>query len=371
MGRRQTASDLAVSSPYKALASAFVWARRRVPPAFDRPARLLVVKPGSLGDLLLAGPFLASLRRAFPLAHIALAVGSWARPAALGNPNLDQIVDIGPVGTPGAYGWREMAALARKIGREDFGAAFVLDRSPMMSALPWLAGIPLRVGLDSSGRGFSHTHRVDVLPGRHESELYQDVARRIGISAQWPERWFFPDPAARRRVAALLGRPDPDISGYLVVAPGGGVNPGARRTEKRWCPSGFAQVAGELGRTAGLCPVLVGDEADSDAVSRVAHLIDQRAVDLSGRLDFGELAALLEHCRLFIANDSATAHLGAAVAAVGTVIFTVTDPHVYAPPSAAVAVIDARSGGPVAERAITALLAGRGAGNGAGFPRLL
>ena len=241
--RRRATSELAVSPLYKALAPAFARARRRVPPAFDRPARLLVVKPGSLGDLLLAGPFLASLRGAYPHAHIALAVGSWARPAALGNPNLDQIIDIGPVGTPGAYGWRELASLVRKIARVDFGAAFVLDRSPMMSALPWLAGIPLRIGLDSSGRGFSHTHRVAVPPGRHESELYQDVARRIGITAQWPRRWFFPDPAVRRRVVARLGRPDPDISGYLVVAPGGGVNPGGPADRKavapqRLCPGG-------------------------------------------------------------------------------------------------------------------------------------
>ncbi|NDF10141.1 MAG: hypothetical protein EB058_15810, partial [Proteobacteria bacterium] len=63
--------------------------------------RLIVIKPASLGDVILASPAVATLRRAFPNAYLTLATGQWSLPAARGIPGVDDIQDLGTFGTPG------------------------------------------------------------------------------------------------------------------------------------------------------------------------------------------------------------------------------------------------------------------------------
>ena len=314
-----------------------------------------MIKPGSLGDVLLAGPALASLRRGYPDAEITHLVGDWARPAAAGSPNVDRLIGCGPVGTPGAYPLRRYVRTANRIRARGFDAAFVFDRSPLMTLLPWLAGIAVRAGLDSSGRGFALNFRTPVRPGRHEAELYLDVVRRIGLPVVRPGTWFCPPAAARARVRDLLAESE-NPPGYLVLAPGGGVNPGARRPDKRWPAGGFVRVAGRLRRDAGLLPVLVGDVNDQDAVGAVRRgLGGGPLLDLSRRLTFAEAGALLALAGRYLANDSAIAHLGAAVGSRGVVVYTATDPEIYGPPGEQVVKLVAAPGRDIAGEAVAAL----------------
>src|SRR5918912_2009028 len=62
------------------------------------PRRLVVLKSCCLGDVLLATPLLAALRRAYSRAHLVAGVGRWARPALLNNPDLDGLLDLETVG---------------------------------------------------------------------------------------------------------------------------------------------------------------------------------------------------------------------------------------------------------------------------------
>ncbi len=316
---------------------------------------MLVIKPGSLGDVLMAGAALATLRAGFPDAHIVHLVGSWARPAAAGNPSVDALLDCGPVGMPGAFNWRQFLRVVARVRSARFDAAIVLDRSPLMASLPWLAGINVRAGIDSAGRGFPLNYRVPPPPQRHEGELYLDVVRRIGLEPVRPRRWFRPRPSALAKIRSVLGGDPPR---FLVVAPGGGINPGARRPQKRWSPQGFVRVARRLRERAGLLPVLVGDDGDVDAVGAVRQSLDGPLLDLSQRLSFAETGALLQSSHGFMANDSAIAHLGAAVGASGVVIYTVTDPAIYGPAGDRITKLTAKPGSAVGDAAVAALLTG-------------
>lgn len=361
-----SARDGIVSAACRALATGFHSAGDL---PFSAPRRVLVIKPGSLGDVLLAGAALASLRKGFPRAEISHLVGDWARPAAAGSPNVDSLLVCGPVGTPGAYTLRQYIRTANRIRARRFDAAIVLDRSPLMAMLPWLAGIGVRAGLDSDGRGFALNYRAPVRPARHEGELYLDVVRRIGLPIVRPDTWFRPPAAASARARDLLAELNPP-SGCLVLAPGGGVNPGARRLDKRWAPDGFVRVARRLRDGAGLVPVLVGDANDQDAVGAVREgLSGGPLLDLSRRLDFAEIGALLALADCFLANDSAIAHLGAAVGSRGAVIYTATDPDIYGPPVGKIARLVAAPGVGVEDAAVAALTAqldrpGSGSGPG-------
>ncbi|NLE76887.1 MAG: glycosyltransferase family 9 protein, partial [Chloroflexi bacterium] len=63
-------------------------------PALPAGARLLLVRPDHLGDLLFVTPALAWLRQALPQVHLTALVGPWGQAALRGNPHLDELLTL-------------------------------------------------------------------------------------------------------------------------------------------------------------------------------------------------------------------------------------------------------------------------------------
>jgi ADP-heptose:LPS heptosyltransferase len=314
--------------------------RRQPPPvvtALPPPEAVLILKPCCLGDVLFATPTVAALRRAAPSARLDFAVGPWSRPMVEGNPHLDRVVDCGPVGS-GSYGLGDYLALARRIRAGKYRLCFVLDRSPLLSLLPWLAGIPHRVGLDSDGRGFSLTVPVALSPSdiRHEAEIYLDTLRALGVEVNSPRLEFWPTEEDRAAVEGLIAGGE---GGLVAIHPGGGDNPGMSMAGKRWPAGRFAALADRL-LAAGARVILVGGPGDGPVSGAVRSAMSGEPLDLTGRLSWGQLGALQERLALYIGNDTGATHLAVAVGCKAIAIFGPSDPRrygPYAPPEQAVA----------------------------------
>lgn len=317
--------DFIVGSAGRLLARAF---GDGAAPAGFRPKNILVIKTCCIGDVLMATPMLSALRQAFPAADVSLAVGSWSKSVVQGNPDIDDIIDCGSIVGGRRFSLAEYFSVVRQLRKRQFDCCFVLERSALLAALPWIAGIPVRVGLDSGGRGFSLTVRVAVPERRHEAELYLDTVRAIGYEPVEPKMKFVPSQAHQARAEAVLA----ECSDRPIVAmhPGGGVNPGMSLVAKRWPAERYAEMADRL--VAGGCHVvLVGDAADREVVSAVKRHMRSAGVDLAGQLTLGELGAVLSRCRLVVANDTGPMHLAVAVGTPVVAIFGPSDPVVYGP----------------------------------------
>ena len=289
-----------------------------------RPS-VLIIKPCSIGDVLLATPLLKALRDGLPNAKLSLAVGTWSKVAVANNPDIDEVIDCADIGLPRKYALGAYLAFARRLRTRGFDAAFVADRSPMMTLLPFLAGIPVRVGLDSRGRGFAHTTKVAVKEDSHESELYLDLARAAGLRVSQTTPRFFPasdDLSAAERIFEEWGLKRGSV---LVAAPGGGSNPGRRHHGKRWDPACFAQTADRLAEQAGLRTVIVGRESDAEPARAMSGRMREEAVNLVGQTSFGQLGAILRLASAYMGNDSAPSHLAAAIGIPTATVFVDSD----------------------------------------------
>jgi ADP-heptose:LPS heptosyltransferase len=313
------------------------------------PSNILILKPCCLGDVLMTTPVLAALRRAYPHARISYAVGQWSRQALANNPNVDQIIDCGTAGN-GPFRLSAFWQLSRELRRQHFDLAVVLDRSPAIALLPFMAGIARRAGLDSGGRGFAHTVRVSVdwHHPKHEAELYLDCVRALGITVSNPQLEFFPSASDRAFAAGLLElqdrglppgprtpdpgprTPDPEPR-FVAVHPGGAANPGMTLLSKRWSPEGFAAVADRLVDTYGARILLVGAPSDAEAAEAVRRAMRHAPVVLTGKTNLGQLAALYERCLLMLGNDSGVMHLAVATGIAVVAVFGPSDPRVYGP----------------------------------------
>jgi lipopolysaccharide heptosyltransferase II len=276
-------------------------------------------------------PLLEVLKANYPDATITYVTGTWSKAIAEHHPAVDRIINCGAIGIPGRYTLREYFKLARQLRQLHFDLAFVLDRSPMMTLLPWLANVPRRVGPDSLGRGFSLTDRVPVSADpahlQHQAEIYLDLARAIHLRIEQPRMRFVPTEQER---ATIQRSSVPQVA----VFPGGGSNPGMDLTAKRWPAERYRELIQRLVREQHVNVLLIGGSSDIELNEQVMSGLDvpEGSVrNVAGKTSFGETAALLESCALFIGNDSSPMHLAAAVHIPVIAIFGPTSPEEYGP----------------------------------------
>ncbi len=296
-----------------------------------QPRSIVVIKPCCIGDLIMTTPLLEVLHRNYSAASITYVAGSWSKTIAEHSPIVTTVIDCGTVGIPGRYRLKDYFALARRLRRMHFDLAFVLDRSPMLTLLPRLAGVPRHVGPDSLGRGFSLTDRVPVSTTatslQHQAEIYLDLARALHLSVEGLHMRFVPTEAERAIVPSAARK-------RVAVFPGGGSNPGMQLTAKRWPLDRYREIVRRLVRELDVQVLLLGGKDDASLNAELLNELDvpqDGVVNLAGQTSFGETAAYLEACALFVGNDSSPMHLAAAVGTPVIAIFGPTSPQEYGP----------------------------------------
>ncbi|HEX6289312.1 MAG TPA: glycosyltransferase family 9 protein [Herpetosiphonaceae bacterium] len=304
-----------------------LWFRQKQPPLPAAPRSILILKPCCLGDVLLTTPLVAAIRSAYPGAHLIYAVGTWASPMVATSQHIDETLILPERWTPGS-----LLATARVLHRLRIDLIFVPDRSPMLTLLAWLSRSPVRVGLDSAGRGFAYTHRVPVSSlVIHEADLYSQLAAAAGLPKPPRRLFFFPGAEAEQAAAAIVARYRATDGPLVVLHPGGGQNPGMTLPRKRWLPERWATVADELIRVYSACVLVVGGPGDQEAVATVIAAMREPAIPLVRRWDWGELGALLGRSDLFMGHDTGMMHLATAVGAPVVAVFGPSDPQIYGP----------------------------------------
>ena len=322
--------SMSLSTSLVTLASKLLYLAVKQRPLPQHPQSIIVIKPCCLGDVILATPALAAIKQRYPQAQLDVAVGSWSRAALINNPDLDQLLDSGRVGQ-GQYGLAEVRALAKRLRPQQYDLAVTLDRSPLVSLVPWWAGIPNRLGLDSFGRGFAHTHRVPVptVP-RHEARIYLDCVAATGITVEVdgvPQFSPLFQPTQADFAALGLG----DDSPFVILHPGGGQNPGMTMLDKRWPLPRFARLAERLSQT-GFQVYLTGTTDDLSACQTIASEVKGSPPKiLAGEINLGQFGALCRQAALFVGGDTGAMHLAVATGCKTVAIFGPSDPRRYGP----------------------------------------
>ncbi|MEW5725364.1 MAG: lipopolysaccharide heptosyltransferase II, partial [Thermodesulfobacteriota bacterium] len=118
------------------------------------------------------------------------------------------------------------------------------------------------------------------------------------------------------------------LSGAFLV----GIAPGAAYgPAKEWPADRFAAAADLILDENPGAALIFGSASEAAAAGRVAAVMRRRAVDLAGRTNLAEAAALIARCTLFLTNDSGLMHLAAAVDTPLVAVFGSTNPVTTSP----------------------------------------
>ena len=279
--------------------------------------RILVIKLAALGDFVQAFGFFAAIRAHHPDAHITLLTTAPFAALAQAAPWFDAVWTDG---RPDWLNLRAVARLALRLRRADFTRVYDLQTSSRSSRYRLFVG----GAAEWSGiaRRASHPHADPMRDHLHT------VERQLGqlITAGIRE---FPPPA--------LGWLNSDVAefhlpeGYVLILPGAS----AARPGKRWPIRNFALLAGRLGMPVVIC----GGPSEVPLAREILATVPQ-ALDLTGRTDLRQLAAVARQARLAVGNDSGPTHLAAASGCPTLALFgDESDPALCAPRGQAVQIL--------------------------------
>ena len=318
------------------------------PPVSIDPRRLLVFAPNWLGDIVMALPAMADVRRRWPGARLTVAARASFAPLFRAVPGVDGVVPLG------GGGIRALGALSEDAGNLRAGAydaALLLPNSFRSAWLVWRAGIAERWGYATDFRQGMLTRAVRRPKGErlHQAEYYQRLTGALGIPAGPLHPALRAPDDARQGAGELLERHGWKGERLVGLAPGASYG-----WAKRWPPASVGTLASYLVRDLEVRPVLVGAAADRATAREVTASLRRQmrddgaeaVIDLVGATDLVTLIGVLARCSAFVANDSGAMHLAAALGVPVTAIFGPTREWATAPlaaesgPSAAIVKTD-------------------------------
>ncbi len=306
--------------------------------AWARARQVLAVRLDAMGDVLMTTPALRALRTTLREASVTLLTSPAGAAAAAHVPEVDRTI-VGEASWMKAGREPDPAgdlALVERLCEGRFDAA-VIFTVRTQSALPAalvcrMAGIPLRLGHSRENPYALLTDWVpdpeSFVPTRHEVRRQLDLVAAVGCTVDDPTLSFRVPPRAARHVRAIAAG-----LGLTDDRPWAVIHPGASAPSRRYAPDRFAAAGGELANRHGWRFVVTGSEAEAGLVERVVAGINEAAgvagaaVPLAGRLDLGELGALLAIAPLLISNNSGPVHLAAAVGTPVVDLYALTNPQ--------------------------------------------
>lgn len=303
--------------------------------------KLLAVRLDSLGDVLMTTPALAALREGLPTAQLHLLTSPAGAALAPHLPLVDDVLAweapwVAPrtAALPAEPLGHAELALVQQLAAAGYQAAVIFTVCTQ-SALPAAllcrqAGIPLRLAhcRENPYGLLSHWVRDDDRPGdgmRHEVRRQLDLVASAGFAATAtasaaPLRLALHEAdrhAVRQRLAAA-GLPAQQP--YFVV------HPGAAAASRRYPPESFAAAARALAADTGHAAVLAGSADDAPQLDALHQAMAGAALRMDP-LPLGQLAALIEGACVLLCNNSAPAHIAAAVGAPVVVLYALTNPQ--------------------------------------------
>jgi lipopolysaccharide heptosyltransferase I len=264
--------------------------------------RFLIVRLGSLGDVIHAIPVAAALRERYPFARIDWMVDPRYLAVLDLVQGLDVRIPVDPRRSP-----RALLSTIGALRRVRYTAAIDLQGLVKSAVLARAAGAWHTIGFpreqlrEPLARSF-YSDAPD--PGPHAHVVFRNLALLRPLGAR-DLRPAFP-------IATPVTPAVEDVSHRFGTAGYALINPGAAWPNKRWPASRFGEVAAALARTRGLRSIVLWGPGEEPLARAVAEA-SGGAAETAPPTDVVDLFGIARGARLMISGDTGPLHIAAAM----------------------------------------------------------
>lgn len=322
--------NLAVKNIAVFLGKAFFIFRKKA--ITNNPKKILIIRSGGIGDVLMSTPLIRAIRKNYKDAEITYFVGNWSKDVLKDNPDINKLYSYNDLiiinmNIPG------ILKIIRSMRKEKFDLCFNLEKSWHWGVLSYLFKARSRVGFDRFGEGFAYNKTVPFTGEKYELEYYLDLARALGIDIPSDEMEIHTtkaeeDKARKFSLAnSLFGK------NVIGIAPGGADNPAQQALIKRWPTERYIEL---INSSKGYYFILFGGKNDIETCLEIRNKVKNKnmVTIAAGTMSLKESAALMKYCRTFITHDSGPMHLAAASKVNLIALFGPTQSERFAPKKA-------------------------------------
>src|SRR5689334_4059687 len=271
-------------------------------------------------------PALRALRRVLPDAKITLVLRPGVRGLFADVDFIDELL---------VYDRRSMFSAfsqVREWKRRNFDLALLFQNAFEAALIPFLAGVPVRLGYATESRQALLTHPLalpDWRSSRHEvfyylylvTALEQMLFGRSDVCESEPDASIQISESRKAEAAELLRTYGVGEAESVIAICPGSINSRA----KRWPSERFAALADRLIESRRKV-LLIGSKDELDVSEDVVRRMQNKPAVLTGKTSLDQITAVLGRADLIVTNDTGPAHIGAALGRPTIVIFGPTNP---------------------------------------------
>ncbi len=269
--------------------------------------KALIVAPSWIGDTIMAQPLFARLHARHPGLQLDALAPRWVAPVLQRMAEITDIVD-----SPFGHGQLSLKArwrLGRDLAARGYDAVYVLPNSLKSALVPFMAGIPLRVGFIGESRYglINRRHALDKAALPLMVERFAQLAEAPGAPLPRPiaHPTIRSTAAEQQNTLQQLGLERP--ARIVAFCPGAEYGPA-----KRWPAAHFAELAKKLAEQG--CAIwLFGSPKDHAVAEEIAQLAPGLCRNLCGATSLDQAVDLLALADLVVCNDSGLMHVAAAL----------------------------------------------------------
>jgi lipopolysaccharide heptosyltransferase II len=287
--------------------------------------KILVIKLDHIGDIILSLPALKMLRNNFPNAHITMLVGRWIENLVRKVSGIDDVIAFDFFFEDSERGKRhatvhETEHLENILKSRKFDLAIDLRRHPETRNILELSGARYMAGYCSGGDVDSRLAISLKVPKEAEDISSQTI--KPHITAQLCELILALDKDSltnsnlhKIEVPFISSdKANDKIHKYSLLLQKEflvGIHPGSGNLLKQWPEEYFARLADLFIERNNASVLMFGGEKDKDLVLNILDMVKNRdnVVSLAGEFSLEVFMAMVEHCHLFIGNDSGPCHI--------------------------------------------------------------
>jgi len=273
--------------------------------------KIAVIQTAYPGDVILATPVFEALKNRFPNCVLAAVVRPESYLLLRDNPHIDDIIVYDKYGRDGRI--RGLVRISKLL--KGFDWAIIIQRYLRSALLPLMAGIKKRTGYETSRVNFLYSEKKPYDNGRHEVLRCLDLID-AGNDTRCRPRIFVGD-EVRAEADKLMA--ENRIEGEFAV-----VAPGSVWATKRY--PYYSELIDGIKEKFGLEVILLGGVDDKGISKRISDRCGFKPLDLTGETDLLLSAEIISRAKIVFSNDSAPAHMAAAVETPVAAIFGPTVP---------------------------------------------
>ena len=282
--------------------------------------KILCIKPRGIGDILLSTIIIDNLLAAFPGVSIDYLTEPFAKPALENNPNINKILTMGKKEFP--------LWVAFRIRKENYDLLIDLCSNPRTAQITFLSGVRYRLGFSYRGRRYAYN--IKAVTGRgayHSAEHNLELIKALDIPIISKKVQYFVSKDDSQYAQSIINNSFNNNDFIVGIIPSGGWE------SKRCDASKWVEICKALNAKYDAKFLILwgpGDKPDADFIINNLNGCAKLAPETS----LNRMSALINECRLIIANDSGPMHISAALGKPTLGIFGPTNPVAHGPYSA-------------------------------------